>query len=167
MAFIEIYKFLLTAKSKSSRALIVLSLGALSCAASAQNHCPPGMLPGRGKCLSQQEILSSRRQIALTSYGALTISQNESNNIIGTSYGLDSREQANAVAMEKCGGDCIIWIEFSNTCVAVTEGSADRFKVFADYGRSEGRAGKKAMSQCRDAKFGNCRVIFSACSLPR
>ena len=156
-----------TKKRGLSGAIVALVFYVNSFASLAQNQCPPGMLPGQGKCLSQQEVLWSRRTIGLTSYGTLTISLNESNNIIGTSYGIDSREQANAIAMGKCGGDCIIWAEFSNTCVAVTEGSTGRIRAFADFGRSEGRAEKKAMSKCRDAKFGNCRVIFSACSLPR
>ena len=141
--------------------------GATSTMAMAQSQCPPGMLPGLGKCLSQQEILRSKQWIYVNSWGALTRSIYTDNSIIGTSNDVESSELAISLAMSRCGDSCEVWKVYGNACIAVAENDAKLISSFIGMGLSESEASRKAVAKCKDRNLVNCRTTYSACSLPR
>lgn len=149
------------------------TLLSISCAvagasiAKAQSFCPPGMLPGLGRCLSQQEIIEQQSPAFANRYGAFARSPDKSNSIVGTAISLPSREEAVSVALAKCGPDCEVWAVFANTCVAVAEGKMTLISSMIGTGPSIESAETDAVKKCRKEKLNMCAPTFSACSLPQ
>lgn len=136
--------------------------------------CPPGMVPyGAGVCGYDQSQDQPSQSAAPQTPPARwddawgSIASYVPKGILGFSTGQPTKQQAVIAALQDChakgGADCSIELTYGNQCAAVVVGNPD-FGAFA--APTPGDAAKKAMKSCIDGGNTNCRIVYSACSLP-
>ena len=164
---------LLIAEFRRSRVLPIFTLVTLHFAFSnvafSQSQCPHGMIPGQGGCYSPIGGNSTQNSMGPkyeNRYGAMAMSEDPNNDVIGTATAQKSQEEAIQIAMSKCGNACKIWFTVVNTCMAVAVGQQNGFNFVRAIGQSEGRARKNAIKLCNEKGFESCKAEFSSCSLP-
>lgn len=143
--------------------------------ANAQAACPPGMVPyGGGTDLSScgpdeseqqaQQPMAPQPSWART-WGA--IATDSVKGVVGAVTGLSSKSAARRAAMADCqakgGAPCKFEVAYDNQCAALVVGS-NGYDVGVD--RTLEKVIQVGMKTCTDAKDTNCRVYYSACSLP-
>ncbi|WP_179235914.1 MULTISPECIES: DUF4189 domain-containing protein [Burkholderia] len=88
--------------------------------------------------------------------------------ILGASKDQPDRALAEVAALRDCrlkgGTDCTLQISYGNGCVAMVVG--DR-AMNMNSGITDDDAAQKGLEMCRAAGDSNCRVYYSACSLPQ
>lgn len=158
----------------------VWSLGLLLLLATSAIHaqsvtaCPPGMVPyGAGVCGDDQSDQPAQQQAPqapamrwLPAYGAIAL--DVPMGFLGSVTNLPSQSQANVAALQDCrakgGTDCHLALSYGNECAAMVI-SDPGFNVTP--GETLDIAQKKAMKECTDGGRKNCRVYYTACSLPK
>lgn len=87
--------------------------------------------------------------------------------LLGAANNMASQAEAEASALAQCrsnGGTCKIETSYFNLCTALVTGD----KLFnVQTAPTEQEAINKGIAKCNEGNDNNCRVHFSACSLPR
>ena len=121
-------------------------------------YVPPGAQSGNGYSPAKTIILPDQ-------WGA--IAADVRGGVLGVST-LASRERiAKKNALRECrskgGSNCEVMLSYMNQCAAFVIGSD---VAVARHGLDEGAAKESALNYCRSNDV-NCRVYYSACSLPQ
>jgi hypothetical protein len=160
-----------------SRSLLVASLWLLGTGgAHAEGGCPPGMYPFQfapNQPTSCAPIPSAGNQQAPQPpseqwerrWGA--IATDAPNGVIGVTIDKRSKREASQAAVSDCqqqgGVNCRIDVAYDNQCAVLVVG-------VNGYNTPNAATAEKAtelgMKTCRDAGSPDCRVLYSACSLP-
>ena len=160
-----------------SRLLLTVMLLSASIKVNAQQQggCPGGLVPApTGACVSQAEA----NQMQAASAGAATprytgplwqdrfgaIAVDGATGSVGWSSAATSKRNAQKSAIEDCGGEgCKIRIEARNTCLAVAWGGG-----ISGFGRDVDLhvVESTALDSCKKGGGSNCKLVYSACSLP-
>lgn len=162
------------------KAYRLLFLGLLSLTgneAIAQTACPPGMTPyGVGVCgydNSQQQRSPTQQQPQpprppqqwASRWGA--IATYEPNGSLGAATNMASKDEAEQSALADCqskhGSTCKLEVAYSNGC-GVLVGSNTGYVVTTN--ATLDGAIQAGMKTCADSGYIDCRVYYSACSLP-
>lgn len=132
--------------------------------------CPAGMIPGEGGCFSPTDdsrFGQSSSAPAYTGplwqdrYGAIAL--DSATGSIGWTSGAKSKKEAYRAAIADCGGGgCKIQAEGRNTCLAAAWGGAGGFAADSNQQKAE----TIALNNCKEFGGKNCKVQYSACSLP-
>lgn len=134
--------------------------------------CPPGMIPGYGKCYapddpdrfdrgSEVEKPAYTGPLWQDRYGA--IASDSKTGSIGWFSNAKSKREAVKAAIEDCGGGgCEIKAQGRNTCLASAWGGG-----ISGYGAAAKLqlAEKQALENCMNGGS-ECKITYSACSLP-
>lgn len=165
--------------SKASLSLLGLLL--LNGAVYAEGGCPSGMIPYSGTDLNscgpippgyygnqKQNPIKAQQYPPpqwVTRWGA--IATYEPDGSLGTATNMSSQSQAEQAALADCQSKhesaCKVQLSYFNQCAAM---------VISDKGYNTGSAAtvdqavQAGMRICRDSGDPNCRVYYSACSLP-
>ncbi|HHV7522083.1 TPA: DUF4189 domain-containing protein [Burkholderia orbicola] len=155
--------------------LSVLACGSI---AQAQTACPPGMVPygtaqdqsvcGADPNAQQQYPGQSSAPSVRWASSWQALATDTPKGILGTSKDQPDRALAEVAALRDCrlkgGTDCTLQISYGNGCVAMVVG--DR-AMNMNGGITDDDAAQKGLEMCRAAGDSNCRVYYSACSLPQ
>jgi hypothetical protein len=156
--------------------LLVMLMISIIKPAHAEGGCPPGQYPQQGQgwqtCvpIPTSDAGPQRSQPVHVPSKSLdqwqAIATDTTVGVIGTSADKTTWGTAESAAISDCqqkgGTDCKIDISYANGCVALVFGNAlKNSKGGSNQKQAEGRA----MDQCNKDDT-NCRVIYSACSLP-
>jgi len=151
---------------------LLLALFLMAGKGQAQTACPPGMIPyGTGVCgydpnqQQQPTQLQSPPSVQWQDrWGA--IATDIANKSVGTSTNRLSKKSAEEMAVIDCqskgGTNCEIEIAYRNGCTALAAGDTGHNAKASP--TTEGAMGS-AMKVC-SAADNNCRVYYTACSLP-
>ena len=161
------------------RWVLIACLSSASVAAYAEGGCPDGQYPasgqgwqacypipgyGQGQEASVQQTPPPQWKNA---WGAIATAFTPKA-VLGSSADLSTRDEAEQAALENCrakgGANCKIEIAYGNQCAVVVVGHPSYGVFTADTLDS---ASKKGMKACMDGGNTSCRVLYSACSLPR
>jgi len=142
----------------------------------AQAQCPPGMyafqfapnqpsscapIPGNGNQQTPQQPAPQWER----RWGAVAIDSPKA--VMGVAVDKRSKREASLAAASDCerqgGADCEIEAAYDNQCVAVITSNDSHNTPIA---LTVDQAVAIGMKTCRDAGRSNCRVYYSACSLP-
>lgn len=146
-------------------------LSAFGSVAFAQTACPVGVAPGSATCgpspgVEMQQPPPTPSGEWLKTWGA--VASNKSGDI-GLSSGRATKQDAEAVAIEKCEdwntGHCKIDLSYRNQCVAgatATTGKGGAVSSAATVKLAE----SMALSNCSNQGSKNCKILFSECSKP-
>lgn len=142
----------------------------------AQTACPPGMEPyGAGVCGYSQPMPSAQLPLQQPTNEEtpqwesqwLAIATDSESGSLGTAIGMKNREDAERVALADCqakgGTKCKLDVSYGNGCAAMIVGDGGYNSNGASTVDEAVRLGMKV---CIDAGHTNCRVFYSACSLP-
>jgi hypothetical protein len=165
-------------KSKAWLWLICLLL--LSGKLHAEGGCPPGEYPITGQgwqtCNPIPGYAQNQGQAApqqpqppppmwATRWGA--VATYEPNGSLGTSVNMTTQSSAESAALTNCeskhGSTCKIQLSYHNQCTAMS---------VSDKGYNVGsaatvaQAAQTSLKICRDSGDPNCRIYYTACSLP-
>ena len=153
--------------AKKNGSLIVLAytmfVSANSFAQSTQ--CPPGMIPGQGRCLSPTENFEPV-PVYESRYGAIAFQDNAYGNFASAYAGAHSKEEARRIALTKCGEHCEILFEVRNQCMAVAHDSQELSPLGFGASRSPKRSAKEAIKECKKRGGTDCAVQHLSCSFP-
>lgn len=102
----------------------------------------------------------------VTMWGALAT--DGARGVLGAANNMADQQSAEANALAQCrsngGNPCVIDASYANQCTALVTGD----KIFnVHVGKTEQEAASKGLAKCKSAGDANCRVYFSACSLPK
>jgi len=142
----------------------------------AQAACPPGMIPyGTGSDISTCGPDNSQQQSVQQQpppprwkdqWGA--IATDFAHSSAGASVNQASREAAEQAAIANCqsngGSTCKVELWYTNQCAAMAVSDTGHN---AKAGATSDAASQAAMKVCSEAGDTNCRVYYSACSLPQ
>ncbi|RST44887.1 DUF4189 domain-containing protein [Variovorax sp. DXTD-1] len=158
------------------RRLLVLSLWLLGTGgAYAEGNCPDGYYPIGGRdfagCApipgsgSQRQAPQPPAQQWERRWGAVAIDSQKA--VMGVAIDKRSKREASLAAASDCerqgGANCEIEAAYDNQCVAVITSNDSHNTPIA---LTVDQAVATGMKTCRDAGLTNCRVYYSACSLP-
>lgn len=133
--------------------------------------CPSGMIPGEGGCFSPTDDSRSGQGSSTSAYtGPLwqdrygAIAESESTVAAGVAQNLSSKRAARKAALQDCGkSDCKIKLEVRNSCLATAWGGG----VSGYATKTDLRAAEAvAIDSCVGNGGSDCKVQYSACSLP-
>ncbi|MBS1942504.1 MAG: DUF4189 domain-containing protein [Bacteroidetes bacterium] len=131
--------------------------------------CPPGMVPGPGRCYGPNELPQQQQSTpAYTGplwqdhYGAIASSISGAHS--GIAENMLSARAARRKALHDCGAsDCKIDREVRNGCIAAAWGGG----VSGNAGNKEiASAEASAIKECESGGGHDCKLTYSACSLP-
>lgn len=154
-----------------SKILLITLLLLTSSGAYAQSGaagCPPGMVPGPGRCYGpnelpqqQQETPSYTGPLWQDRYGAVASGNTGAG---GVAENMSSARAARKKALHDCGQKgCKVNFEVRNACLVQAWGGG----VSGFAGRPDlHEASESAVETCRNAGGVDCKIIYSACSLP-
>ena len=154
----------------------------LSNAVQAEDGCPTGLIPANGTNINScvpippgyyADQQQAQRQTSppppqwISQWGA--IATDKVRGILGVATGLSSKNQAQQVAMADCqakgGAPCKLEIAYDNECATLAVGSRG---YSINTGNSAEAANQLAIKTCSaDGDDLDCRIYYSACSLPR
>lgn len=153
-------------------------LSCLSLCAYAENGCPAGYEPWKipvqssSDCMPIADYGQADDPVAakpqwVSRWGAIAIGSTLSGGGVGTSTDMASRRKAESQAIKECrrtggGSECEVF-SYHDQCAVVAWGEASYVVQSAE---SIKVASEVALDRCR-AKTGDCRVFYSACSLPQ
>jgi len=157
--------------------LLTLLVIAFSATTHAEGGCPPGQYPQHGQgwqtCVPMSASSGSPQGTpqpvhvpskSLDQWQA--IATDTVVGVIGTSADKTTWNEAEREAISNCqekgGTACNIDISYANGCVAMVFGNSMKN---SKGGSNQAQAEQRAMEQCKKDDT-NCRVIYSACSLP-
>lgn len=126
------------------------------------DRCWPMCDPKRLDCQIMEDRCKADCK-GLRVYGA--IAYGPSTGALGWSYKQDTREEAESVALEKCGArgeDCEVEVSFNDTCAAVSAGDTGRPSWAL--GATAREAQVNALERCRREGGRRCGVKKSVCS---
>ena len=144
--------------------------------AHADGFCPPGYYdPNNGRAPAvtcapmagggQQQASQQPAERWESRWGA--IATDGSKGAMGVATDKRSKREASKTAMQDCqskgGVNCTVDIPYHDGCAAVVVGNGG-YNATAD--ATVDQAAATGMKTCRDAGRSNCRVYYSACSLP-
>ncbi|RZL45746.1 MAG: DUF4189 domain-containing protein [Variovorax sp.] len=157
-----------------------LAAASLLCTAVAhpEGSCPPGMYPtnpgstnGVNGCYpipgyqAQQQARQHPAPQWERRWGAVAIDPPKA--VMGVAVDLRSKREATLSAVSDCerqgGSNCVVEAAYDNQCVAVVTGDDGHNTQSA---ATVQQATAIGMKTCREAGDTNCRVHYSACSLP-
>lgn len=159
--------------------LLFLALAFLASYVHAEGNCPPGQYPigapqGQAGPQGCAPIPGYDNQVHSPTppppqwtdrWGA--IASYPPSGALGTSSNLPSPQQAKQAAIEDCqakgASTCKIEISYGNQCVAMIVGHPG-YAIAT--GSTASEAEQKGAEMCSDNGDTNCRVYYSACSLP-
>ncbi|MGG6461349.1 DUF4189 domain-containing protein [Solilutibacter silvestris] len=158
------------------RLILMLMFACSSFAAHSQqppnggSPCPPGMIPGYGKCYApndpdrfyqgpEVEKPGYSGPLWQDRFGAIALDSETGS--IGWASGAKSKKDAAKAAIADCGGGgCKIKAQTRNSCLATAWGDGvSGFAGDPDIRKAEAMA----LSNCGNA---GCKIQYSACSLP-
>lgn len=162
------------------RLILMLVLACSSFAAHGQqppnggSPCPPGMIPGYGKCYapndpdrfyrgSEVDRPAYTGSLWQDRYGAFAV--DSATGSYGYSASASSKKAAFKAAIDDCGGGgckVVTWVR--NGCLAVASGTTSSYVIRADLKQAE--AGAIERCSKNDVDGAACKIIYSACSLP-
>ncbi|WP_353505956.1 DUF4189 domain-containing protein [Variovorax fucosicus] len=160
-----------------ARALMLVAAGALSngLAHAEGGSCPPGYYPSGGQgwqgCNpipgygNQQQAPQQPAPQWESRWGAVAIDSPKA--VMGVAVDKQSKREASRAAASDCerqgGANCEIEAAYDNQCTAVITSNDSHNTPIA---LTVDQAVAIGMKTCRDAGRTNCRVYYSACSLP-
>lgn len=149
--------------------LAVLLLSIEAHAQSGGSPCPPGMIPGASRCYGPNELpQQSNSPYTYTGplwqdrYGA--VAESDSTSAAGSAQNMSTARAAQKKAMSECGAkDCRIRMQVRNGCLASAWGGG--VSGFVSRGNLQA-AEADAISNCQRKGGADCKIQYSACSLP-
>ena len=155
-----------------NKGLLILMLSLASFTAWAQSGviqapgCPAGVAPGQPGCGGGGSGANSQPQVYTgplwqDRYGAVASDRKSAG---GVAQNMDSARAARKRALQQCGNqDCKVKIVVRNACLAVAWGGG-----VSGYGNggSLAMAEEDAFKNCRASGGSDCKLDYSACSLP-
>lgn len=143
--------------------MVILLIGSFSVHAQVQAPgCPPGVVPGQPGCGGSDEDSSYRGPIWQDRFGAIATSSTTTAG--GVAANMSTARAARKKAISDCGAsDCKISMETRNGCLAAAWGGG-----IAGYGRDADlrSAEAAALESCKSGGGTDCKIDYSACSLP-
>ena len=160
--------------------LFILSLMAalgflITGSAKAEYGCQSGFVPvyqgNRQVCVADYNLSVWKQQggqqqqlpaeIWEDRYGAVARSNNKSDYFVSVDQ--ESKRKAKQAALSKCGSNCRIMGTFTNGCLSATWGGGMSYFKGAE---TKEQSEKAAHAACSAEFKGECKLVFSACSLP-
>lgn len=148
-----------------------MALGAAAPARADGGSCPPGYYPiGGGPSVgcaplpggSSAPQRSGPRLYWEERFGAIAMAPGT--NRYGSGNDQTSKRRARKGALEQCGEDCELLVEYKNTCVALVWNDAGAVRY--DRGRNQIDAMANALRQCMVETKQECEVAYVGCSKP-
>ncbi|WP_161808900.1 DUF4189 domain-containing protein [Stenotrophomonas daejeonensis] len=149
----------------------------------AEGRCPPGQYPiGDSRAPGCAPIPGYGGQVGSTgeyvaplpigewlkTWGAIAVSS--TTNLVGVSAGEMSKEDADSIALKKCGAEgdrnCRISISYENQCAAIAIPSSGKGQAYSASAATEEGAVSGAIESCSDTGGGKCVRFYSDCSKP-
>lgn len=154
--------------------LVLLAISAFTIpTVRAEGGCPPGQYPQQGQgwqtCVPIPGYNQGQDQVTpppLWQSRWQAISTDVDKAVLGKSIDASTQKDAEKLALNDCqtqgGSNCKIAISYGNGCVALAAGDV---LVSTGSGGSKPEAEQRAVGKCSSGAK-DCRVYYSACSLP-
>lgn len=148
----------------------------------AEGRCPPGQYPVGGQGVQGCAPIPGYGTQGgnggyaapvptgewLKTWGAIAVSS--TTNLVGVSAGEMSKEDADSIALKKCGAEgdrnCRISISYENQCAAIAIPSSGKGQAYSASAATEEEAVSGAVESCSDTGGGKCVRFYSDCSKP-
>lgn len=153
-------------KSVVRFSVFAIFMGGFTTIAYAQSSpCPPGMIPGPGRCYSPTEDMTIESPPEYEDrYGVIAFQDLAFGNAATASIGERSIERAKEIALRECGEGCRIVYEVRNQCMAAAQGKGRNAPVGFGASKWVEKAAKSALKQCKKNGGVECSVQHQSCS---